>query len=46
MRCSLLENGVFFYPEKDKSSKDKPCCNFGTYTQSNSLHKIKITEII
>jgi|TARA_B110000444_G_scaffold95849_1_gene90761 sulfatase maturation enzyme AslB (radical SAM superfamily) len=45
MRCSLLENGVFFYPEKDKASKDKPCCNFGTYTGSKSLHKIKITEI-
>ena len=51
MRCSLLENGVFFYPEKDKLSKDKPCCNFGRYPGSKSLqnkgvlNKIKITEI-
>ena len=51
MRCSLLENGVFFYPEKDKLSKDKPCCNFGRYPGSKLLqnkgvlNKIKITEI-
>jgi hypothetical protein len=52
MRCSLLDNGVFFYPEKDKLSKDKPCCNFGRYPTNEStidsrgeLGKIKITEL-
>ena len=57
MRCSLLDNGVFFYPEKDKLSKDKPCCNFGRYPHDagvlnhnsldsrRELDKIKITEL-
>ena len=28
MRCSLLDNGVFFYPERNNLSVDKPCCMF------------------
>ena len=30
MQCSLLTNGLFFYPEENNSALNKPCCTFGT----------------
>ena len=30
MQCSLLTNGLFFYPEENNNAFNKPCCTFGT----------------
>ncbi len=36
MHCSLLNNGLFFYPEEDNTSLNKPCCTFGSSIKSVS----------
>ena len=41
MKCSLLTNGLFYYPEEDNTSVNKPCCTFGTSDKDN---KRNITE--
>ena len=36
MECSLLNNGLFFYPDEDNTSQNKPCCTFGSANPSKS----------
>ena len=47
MRCSLLDNGVFFYPERNNLSADKPCCMFAPGNQkAYPLRKIEFKDIL
>lgn len=39
MHCSLLDNGLYFYPDEDNSSLNKPCCTFGTSIEVASKTK-------
>ena len=36
MHCSLLDNGLYFYPDEDNTSFNKPCCTFGSGIPSKS----------
>lgn len=40
MRCSLLDYGMYFYPEKDNLALDKPCCTFHTDSSNKNLGKL------
>ena len=47
MRCSLLDNGVFFYPERNNLSTDKPCCMFSSVNKKEyPLRKIEFKNIL
>ncbi len=40
MHCSLLDNGLFFYPDEDNTSLNKPCCHFS----SGKLSRLNIQD--
>lgn len=44
MYCSLLDNGLYFYPDEDTLSYNKPCCTFGTSTVVKSKTKGSIRD--
>lgn len=38
MECSLLNNGLYFYPDEDNTALNKPCCTFGSGA-TNTVNK-------
>ena len=41
MKCSLLDHGLYFYPEKDNLAYNKACCTFS----ANKLNRISLSNL-